>query len=273
MTEEIPGLPLPLTGATRLVAIVGDPIDQAGSPALFNAAFRKRRLGAVLVPLHVAAQDIPSLIATFRITRNWDGLVVTVPHKVAIADCLDELASPARRVGAVNAIRKTRDGRLVGSNFDGVGFVHGLQAHGHTLLGKAVLVVGAGGAGRAICHAAADEAPLSLTISDIDCARAQLLAESVSTEHPSLVVNVGGPNAYGHNVIINCSPPDPRSPMTLPVSLDGVGERSLVVDIVLKPPWTPLLEEAAARGCATHSGIHMLRGQVEAVIDFFELSV
>lgn len=148
-----------------------------------------------------------------------------------------------------------------------------MQAHGHTLLGKAVLVVGAGGAGRAICHAVADETPLSLTISDIDSARARLLAESVSTEHPSLVVNVGSPDAYGHDVIINSSPPDPRSPLTLPVSLDGLDDRSLVVDIVLKPPWTPLLEAAAARGCATHSGIHMLGGQVEAIIDFFELSV
>jgi len=268
MTEEVLGLPLPLSGATRLVAIVGDPIDQAGSPALFNAAFRRRGIGAVLVPLHVASKDIAGLLATFRATRNWDGLVVTVPHKVAIADYLDELAPAARRVGAVNAIRKTSDGHLIGSNFDGAGFVQGLRSEGHTLARRDVLVVGAGGAGRAICHAVADEAPRSLTISDVDDVRAKSLAESVSIEHPGLAVHPGTPDARGHDVIINCSPPDPKSPTALPVSLEGADERSLVIDIVLKPSWTPLLEAAKVRGCKTQSGVHMLSGQVEAVLKF-----
>jgi shikimate dehydrogenase len=271
MTEEVPGLPLPLTGATRLVAIVGDPIDQAGSPALFNAAFRRHGIGAVLVPMLVAAKDIPALVASFRATRNWDGLVVTVPHKVAIAECLDELAPAARRVGAVNAIRKTGDGRLIGSNFDGAGFVRGLQTQGHALAGKAVLVIGAGGAGRAICHSIADEGPRFLTISDLDRARAEALAASVRAEHPGLVVRSGIADAREHDVVVNCSPPDPGSPHSLPVSLDGADELSLVVDIVLKPPWTPLLDAAKARGCATHSGIHMLEGQVDAVTEFFGL--
>ena len=178
--ERTHGLPLPLSGETRVYAIIGDPISQVGSPGLFNSAFRNRNSRAVLAPFHVAPDQLPDIMAAFRATRNFDGLVVTVPHKIAIADLVDELGPMARRIGAVNAIRKNADGQLLGENFDGLGFIRGLENRGHYLRGKKVLVIGAGGAGSAVCHAILDEKPSSLGIFDTDTVRLQALVTSLN---------------------------------------------------------------------------------------------
>ena len=110
-TEEIPGLPLPLSGATRLYAILGDPVAQVGSPAVFNAAFRRLGAPAVLVPVHVSPERLPDLVQGLRAIRNLDGFIMTVPHKITIVGFLDRVEANGRRVGAVNAIRVERDGK------------------------------------------------------------------------------------------------------------------------------------------------------------------
>lgn len=271
--EDAPlGLPLPLTGSTRLFAIVGDPIEQAGSPGLFNQAFRVREIPAVLVPLQVPPTALPELVSVFRQSKNLDGLIVTVPHKVPICALLDELGPAARRMGAVNAVRKESDGRLVGENFDGEGFLRGLVEQGHSVEGRRILLIGAGGAGRAIAHALADAGASGLTLIDRESGRADQLAAAVSAENPGLIVRgtrSGDERPEEHDIIVNCSPP---AGDTLPVDLSRVKPRTLVVDIVLKPSWTPLLAQAASRGLATHTGIHMLSGQVQAILGFFRLA-
>ncbi len=263
------GLPLPLTGATRLFAIVGDPIDQAGSPGLFNQAFRTLGLPAVLVPLHIPSAGLPDLIRVYRQSRNWDGLIVTVPHKVDMYSLMDELGPGAKSTGAVNAIKKAADGRLIGDNFDGAGFVRGMAQNGHSLKGKRVLMIGAGGAGRAIAHAVARAGAHQITLTDRDPGRAQALAANVAADYPKVAVRalaaVQGA-AAAHEVIMNCAPPDGEN---LPVDLSGAKKGTLVVDIVLKPAWTPLLADASAKGFDTHAGIHMLSGQIDEILGFF----
>ncbi len=272
MTDPAVGVPLPLDGATRLFAIVGDPIAQAGSPGLLNAAFAASGSRAVLVPMHVAADGLATLLAAFKATRNWDGLVVTVPHKVEIARLVDELGKNALRTGAVNAIRKLPDGRLQGDNFDGAGFVEGLRSKGHQLGQKRVLIVGSGGAGRAVAHAVADEGPVAITLYDIDASAAEALKASVQGEHPELNVEVGLPMATEQDVLINCTSLGMGADDPLPVDISGLAPSTLVVDIVLKPPVTRLLTLAAEAGATTHQGLFMLSGQVDALVRFFGMS-
>ncbi|MBS3650994.1 shikimate dehydrogenase [Pseudaminobacter sp. 19-2017] len=264
-------MPLPLSGKSRVYAILGDPIAQAGSPGLFNRAFRREGIGAVLVPIQVSADGLDAILAAFRAARNMDGLVVTVPHKIAIADRLDEIGPMAARIGAVNAIRKLPDGRLLGENFDGAGFVHGLRRRGHSLREKNVLVIGAGGAGRAVAHAVLDERPCTLGIYDIDRGRISQLSDDLQRHASNTLVSHAEPDAYGFDVIVNCTSLGMRDGDPLPLRLDGLDQRALVVDIVLEPSTTPLLHQAAARGCPTHEGIHMLDGQVEEICRFFGL--
>ena len=269
---DTPGLPLPLSGQTRLFAILGDPIAQVGSPRLFNTAFRRRGAQAVLVPFHVAPEELPAIVAAFRAGLNFDGLVVTVPHKIAIAGLVDELGSMSRRVGAVNVIRKDGTGRLIGDNFDGVGFVYGLRKRGHSLAGKRVLIIGAGGAGCAVSHAILDEKPAALRIFDTDEDRLGGLIGGLRAFAGGIAVESGPPDPVGFDVVVNCTSIGMKTSDPYPIRIDDLKASTLVVDIILKPAVTPLLEEAARRECAVHAGVHMLEGQVEAVCDFFGIT-
>lgn len=265
------GLPLPLSGATRIYAIVGDPILQVGSPSLFNQAFRCKGAEAVLVPFHLSIEKLDILLETFRAIKNFDGLVITVPHKIKIAHMLDIVGPMAQRIGAVNAIRKLPDGRLLGDNFDGLGFLHGLKQKGICISDLNVLLVGAGGAGSAIAHALIDEAPRSLEIADQDCSRAEKLLNALKSTETSVPIRLASETSNGYDVIINCTPLGMSDKDPLPVSVNILKPHTLVVDIILKPLMSPLLNEALKRGCRIHTGNHMLSGQVEAICGFFEL--
>lgn len=267
-TERADGVPLPLSGATRVYAILGDPIAQVASPRLFNSAFRRRGAAAALVPIHVAPAELSVMVAALRAGQNFDGLIITVPHKVDAMALVDEVAPMARRIGAVNVIRKT-GGRLIGDNFDGVGFVRGLHDRGHQLSGRPTLIVGAGGAGRAVAHAVLDEKPSALRLFDVDAARAEALAAELARIDPAIPVEIGRPDPSGFEVVVNCTSIGMKPDDPFPVKIEALAASTLVVDIILKPPLTPLLVEAERRGCATQAGIHMLEGQVEAVCDFF----
>ncbi|WP_051328796.1 shikimate dehydrogenase family protein [Geminicoccus roseus] len=266
---DLPGLPLPLGGDTRLFLIIGDPIAQVGSPGLFNPAFRRRGAKAVLAPAHVAPADLKATMAGLRLIQNLGGIVVTVPHKIAVMDLLDEILPSARRIGAVNAIRRTADGRLVGDNFDGKGCIRALADDGRSVAGRRVLLTGAGGAGRAVAHAMADEKPALLRLYDVDQRRLEELAASVGQAHPGLAVETGAPDPDGFDVVVNCTPLGMRPSDPYPIEPSRIAPSSLVVDVILKPATSPLVEAAAARGCQVQRGMQMLEGQVEAICDFF----
>ncbi|ARP79931.1 hypothetical protein CAL12_03225 [Bordetella genomosp. 8] len=258
-----------LSGTTRLYAIIGDPIAQVGSPRLFNAEFQARGIDAVLVAMHVAPADLGGMIATFRAMKNFDGLIVTVPHKIQAAAMVDSLGGNAARLGAVNAIRKLPDGRLLGDNFDGEGFVRGLAARGIELAGRKVLVIGAGGAGCAVVNAIADQRAASIGVYDIDATRRDALVRSVGAHSPGVPVGSSEPVAAGFDVIVNCTSVGMKPDDPLPLDISGLDANTVVADIILKPVRTPLLEAAARLGCITHEGPAMLEGQVDAVMDFF----
>lgn len=267
--EQTGGLPLPIGGSTRVYAIVGDPIAQVGSPRVFNTLFRENGVPAVLVPLHVDAADLEEAVRGFRGLKNLDGIIVTVPHKLAAARLVDRLGDAARRIGAVNAIRRDDDGAFVGENFDGKGCVIGLKKSGYEIAGRSALVVGAGGAGAAVAHAFADEGVSQITIFDVDGERAARLADSLRDARPDLDVALGDADPRGFGLVANCSPLGMRPEDPYPVDPDRLAPETLVVDVILKPRISPFLEAAQARGCRTQAGYRMLEGQAEAVARFF----
>ncbi len=266
---DLPGLPLPIGGDTRLHVIIGDPIAQVGSPGLFNPAFRRRSARAVLVPMHVTPDHLAAAMAGLRRIGNLDGIVVTVPHKIAVMDLVDEIGPSGRRIGAVNAIRRTADGRLVGDNFDGKGCIRGLANDGRSVAGKSILITGAGGAGRAVAHAMADEGPARLRLFDLDEQRLAELAASVRQAHPDLLVETGPAEPEGFEVVVNCTPLGMKPGDPFPIDPARIAPGTLVVDVILKPATSPLIEAAAAKGCPVQRGIRMLEGQVDAICDFF----
>ena len=142
-----------ITGTTRVAAVVGWPVEHTRSPALINAAFTADQIDAVLVPFGVPAEGVGSVLAALRAIKEPPvlGASVTVPHKVAVATLCDELSPEAKAIGAVNCLQFV-DGRIVGHNTDCFGFLDALVAAGFDLRGKRIVLLGAGGAARAVAY-------------------------------------------------------------------------------------------------------------------------
>ncbi|MFN0191438.1 MAG: shikimate dehydrogenase family protein [Aestuariivirga sp.] len=265
-----PGLPLPLTGRTSLFAVLGDPIAQAGSPVLFNSAFRRRGWPAVMVPLHVKAKDLAMTLRGLRGIGNLRGLVLTTPHKIAAVSFVDSIGAEARLVGSINAIRCGRDGRWHGENFDGLGCLRGLQMAGHAVAGRRILIVGTGGAGAAVAAAIAREGPASLRLHDIDAGRAGQTCAALHTAFGAMDLMTGPPDPEGFDIVINCTPLGMAGKPGLAVDAKRLAPGTVVADLVIEPEMTELLLAAELRGCLVHPGRRTLEGQVNALCAFFE---
>lgn len=139
-----------ITGATRLAAVLGWPVEHSRSPQLQNAAFVAAGIDAVLVPIGVPPAGLAAVVSGLRAIRML-GASVTLPHKVAVAELCDELTPAARTIGAVNCLQLDGDA-LIGHNTDEGGFLDGLTGAGFVLRGKRAVLLGAGGAARAVAH-------------------------------------------------------------------------------------------------------------------------
>ena len=245
-----------ITGATPVYLHLAHPSAHARTPQVMNAEFARRGVDAVAVSADVAPVDLGEFARGLRGWRNLAGLSVTMPHKESLAAHVDEL------IGAVNVVRRESDGRLVAANTDGQGFVIGLREAGYKLSGRHVLLVGAGGAGRAVAFAVAGAGAAGLTIANRTAARAERLASDVAASYPALpvavAVAVGPPDPAGHDVVINATSLGMRPGDPFPVAVSRLAPGTLVCDIVTRPEQTRLLDEAAARGCVPHPGLPML---------------
>ena len=237
-----------ISDATRVYGIVGGSVRHSVSPAMHNAAFRALNLDAVYVPFpSVSADDF----VAFGRALGIAGASVTIPHKVALCDRLDEMSPGARRIGAINTIRAER-GRWIGDNTDAGGFLEPLQGR-VPLSGLHAAVLGAGGAARAVADALSS-ARCSVRIH----ARRPEQAESVAML-TSAGVGPWPPEPGTWELLINCTPIGYGNDET-PVPADQLTGR-YVYDLVYNPPVTRLLRDAAAAGCQTISGVDMLVAQ------------
>jgi len=256
-----------IKGTTRLYGLVGDPLTAAKSPELLNRLFIEQRVDAVCVPFRVEADDLSAFVTGARAMRNLSGVLVTMPHKQQMMAFVDELHPTARQVGALNVVRCDDDGRWVGAIFDGVGCVLGMQWEGNHPANKSVLLIGAGGAGRAIAFAVASGGARSLAIFDVDERRAEDLAQSVA-EATRCNTHVGAPDPHGYEIVINATPVGMRPDDPMPLDPNRLQPGSIVVDIITSPDPTPLCIAARARGCRTQSGRPMHEGQAVHALRF-----
>jgi shikimate dehydrogenase len=261
-----------IDGTTRLFAIVGDPIKQAKTPALFNPLMEKAGVNAVLVPFHVLARDFEPSMKAIMSLGNLDGLVITYPFKEKSLALVDELSERARQVGGINAMRRAADGRWIGDMFDGLGLLRAVAAR-TDIAGSKVLLIGAGGAGRAIAFAFAEAGALSITINDLDAKRAEELAERIQGAHPDCAAHVGPALAEGHDILVNATPIGMKAEDGLPGEIGSLSPSMTVVDIVPAPHRTSLLQRAAEAGAKPIAGSAMTEGQANAILDFFGIGV
>ena len=258
MPREGPRLRV-ISGRTRIAGVIGDPVDHSLSPAIHNAAFAACDLDWAYLAFPVPEGAAGLAVGGMR-SLGIEGLSVTMPHKAAVIGALDRLEDDAAALGAVNCIARDSSG-LVGANTDGAGFLDALRLdEGFDPAGRRCLVVGAGGAGRAVARALgrAGAQVLIANRSPERAARAVELAGRDSrvvgtgaAAEAELVVNA---TSLGMGVVVTTG----GESEPLPVDPAHLGAGQLVVDLVYHPATTPLLAEARARGAAVANGLGML---------------
>lgn len=258
-----------ITGRTRLLAIVGDPIDKARSPEGFCRLFELNGYDAIMIPVHVTSADLAPVLTGLKAMRNLDGIVATMPHKVAMAGFADEVLETGRLVGAVNALRRRTDGRWEADMFDGRGFVAGLHAHGLDAAGKRVALLGAGGAGSAIAVSLCQAGIASISVHELDRAKAERLVSTLAGAFPRVTARVGAPDLTSADLLVNATPIGMQPGDPLPWDLAGLRPGTIVGDVTTKPEVTPFIEAARATGAATVTGRDMYEGQVRSLGAFF----
>ena len=261
-----------ITGRTRIFAILGDPVAHVRTPETFNALAAARGCEAAMVPIRVAAADLPTAVAGLRAMANVAGFIATVPHKTAIVPLLDTLTGAARRVGAVNAVRREPDGTLAGEILDGIGFVAGLREAGHEPRGRSVYLAGAGGAACAIAFALAEAGASRLTIFNRTAERAIGLLTRLQVHFRELPLAAGTRDPSGHDIVVNTTSQGLQEGDALPIDVEALTPDQLVAEIVMDPAVTPLLAAATAAGCRTHPGLPMLTCQLDLMADWMGMS-
>lgn len=261
----------PPDGATRLYGIIGDPVAQVKSPAVFNEKFRALGVNAVMVAVHARPDGFDDCMRGLKTLGNLDGLLVTLPYKGAALAHVEEILPAARRIGAVNALRREADGHWSGDMFDGQGFVAGLRASSLEPQGLSAMLIGAGGAGSAIADALAESGLAAITLFDRDTAKSEALAARLRQNHPACKVDVRPPTLVNKQLLINATPTGMAAGDGLPAELGPLDPSLFVADIIPAPEVTPLLAFARAGGCRTMGGAAMVRGQADAILRFFGL--
>jgi shikimate dehydrogenase len=249
-----------ITGTTRSAGVIGLPIRHSLSPAVFNAAFAASGLDWAYLAFEVPEGAAGLAMAGVR-ALGLEGVSVTMPHKAAVLDALDELSEDAVALGAVNCVVR-RGAELVGHNTDGPGLLDALRLdEGIEPEGRRFAVVGAGGAARAVVRslgAAGAAAVVVINRSPGPAEQAALLAGGAG--------RVGTPkDVAGVDVVINATPlgmgvviSTAGEPEPLPIDPDLLGSGQVVVDLVYHPAITPLGQAARDRGVRTANGLGML---------------
>ncbi len=256
-----------LSGKTRLYAIIAHPVSHVRAPEFFNPVFQRQGIDALLMALDVPPADLASVVPELAKIRNLGGLIVTIPHKEAIARLCHELGPNGRNMRAVNTVRFDPDGRLVGEMFDGVGLLAAARAAGIEPEGKRVLLVGAGGAGRAIAFAMAAEGVADLAVANRTPERAQALVRDLRQVMPDAPARAAPADGQGFDLVVNCTSlglhagdPMPFDPATLSAS-------SAFIDIIAVRD-TEVMVAAREKGCKVVGGRPMAELQIDAQLAF-----
>jgi len=262
----------------ELVAVFGQPVAENPTQAMVEAAFRHHRLDWRYLTIEVAPAALAAAVAGAR-AMGFRGFNCTIPHKVAVIPHLDGLGESAALMGAVNCV-VLRGDRLVGENTDGKGFLESLRPI-RDPAGARVLVLGAGGAARAIAVELALAGARSLTVVNRSPDRGQALVEllrgkvreRVGRELEAAFVEWKGDARApeGTDVVVNTTSiglfPDVGA--RVPLDLGSVAPGTVVADVIPNPPRTRLVHEAAAGGCRVIDGLGMLVGQGRLGIQYW----
>jgi shikimate dehydrogenase len=251
------------TAKTKLLAVIGNPIEHSMSPLIHGAAIREAALDFAYVAFQV--EKGPDAIAAMR-ALGIRGFSVTIPHKESILPALDRLDVSARCCGSCNTVVND-GGLLTGYSTDGPGAVSALRAAGVDPAGREIRVVGTGGAARAIAFSLADAGAARLSFQSVEPAQAAKLKSDLETHRPGVIAE---DNSSRMTLLVNASPLGMHPHVdAMPVDAALLRPPLAVFDIVYNPIRTRLLREAAAAGCVTVDGVGMFAEQAALQFELF----
>jgi len=260
-----------LTSSTRVIGLIGHPVKHSLSPVMQNAAVDYCGLDLCYLTFDVLPERLEEAVRGM-ISLGFVGFNVTIPHKEAVLNYIDKLDDSARLIGAVNTV-VIKDGTTYGYNTDGKGFLDSLQKEGVLYQGKRILIIGAGGAGRAVATALDAAGASKIIIANRNLKRAHELAEhikKVGAESSALGLNDDEKLRFElekADIIVNATPVG-MSPHdnVLPIShMDCINPKTVVCDLIYRPLQTRFLRTAREIGCKVVGGLGMLLYQgVEA---------
>lgn len=250
-------------------AVIGDPIAHSKSPEMHNAWYEEMNADATYIPVHVKPEDLQKAVESFK-TLGASGWNITIPHKQTIIPFLDELDEMAEKMGAVNTVVRTVQGKLKGYNTDGVGFVRSLEeAIGTGHKDKRILLIGAGGAARGIAfalHAAGYE---KLTITNRTVANAQAIINELGVGE-SMSLSDAESQLDTFAVFIQTTPAGLKNgEFALPFSMDKFPTGAIAADIVYNPLMTPFLLAAQEKQAVIVNGLGMFVHQGAVAYEYW----
>jgi len=258
----------PLSGATRIVAILAHPVDHVRAPRIYNPAFAAAGLDWHMVPMGVLPADLSATLTQLARLTNLQGVNLTIPHKAAAFALCSRVTAEARDTGMANTLRLDADGHWAGANSDGIGFHGAARANGLLDISRPVVIAGSGGAGTAIAFALAAAGVREIDVLDTNADRANVLRQALQRQFPHLVVGQHRAALAYAGLAVNATPmglhdddPMPFDPALLPAD-------AALFDIIAARD-TELMAAAAARGLRVLGGRPMVEHQVAHQIAFW----
>ena len=252
-----------ISGQTRIVGVIGDPVQHSRSPQMHNAAIVERKLDYVYVPFHVRSGELREAIEGFK-ALNVLGVNVTIPHKQTVMSILDDVSHEATLIGAANTLIFC-DGRVSGDNTDAQGFLRAMTEEGIDIpVGGSAVVLGAGGAARAVVVALALSGLDLITIANRTGWKAIQFEKDLATISETeisavdLASNQLNSAIRSADLLVNTTSVGMQETDQLLIDPDSLNPGTIVYEIVYTPPETPLLRVAREKGCQTIGGIGML---------------
>jgi len=256
----------------KRVGLIGFPLAHSLSPLIQGVAFAHHALPERYEPWETEASQLEERVRGLR-AGDCLGANVTIPHKETVIPYLDELDALAEKTGAVNTI-VNRQGRLHGHNTDVTGFARALAEAGFSAQGGRAVILGAGGAARAVGVALVEAGVAEITLSDVVPGRSEALAATLRSLGSAAAIRAFDPHDESFRetttscrLLVNCTPVGTRhsgSEEQLPLDAEMIPSGALVFDLVYNPPVTPLLAAARARGARVIGGLSMLVYQAAA---------
>jgi len=242
----------------KFFAVIGDPIAHSMSPAMHNDLFQANEIDAHYLPLHVKGENLEAAVKGFK-AIEIAGFNVTVPHKEAIIPLLDRIDPLAKAIGAVNTV-VNENGELVGYNTDGSGYVEGLNRELDLIEDQKVLMIGAGGAARAIYFTMSKQGVKRIDICNRTVSKAEALIKECPYPVPSHALSIQeAEEALGEYDLIIQTTPKGMLPAIgeLPISLHNLNSNAFVSDIIYNPLETKILRDAKKKGARIQNGLDM----------------